>query len=451
MKIQWMIPVILGAAISLTGCGKRNDMTIQNDAVPVVQVETTVAGTTVSSTESDTEIVTSIQTGITNRQTAVTKTEISSVTGTTVPAAGAAATAAPQGRQSNANSAGSVSAANTLYGKWETVSFSKDSGERVSYDLSNPVHRSYYVGLDLNEAGQSSLTVGTEGHPATFSVHDNILTVDTVSLNNPVSMMFTVNADRTRMTAELMNGRIIVTLKRINRDFSIRPYENQEPEADFSAIAGDWNYQEESDDSVFSYTGFITVQADGTYIYQPADGAPRRKGTIRAEYEESADGEKNLYFAFYENDSNAMWVRTESSAPNGRGYFSLAGVGTKRLFPWNIQANKYDHYVGLWQSDRCSIQIGREEEHYIVQCIWTTSAAEYNEWIYHCEGDADSMILECTGGGTLVRVTTASDGTETRTEVYNDGTAGFTMNGSKLFWTDNKENVAQSMEFSMPD
>ena len=40
MKIQWMIPVILGTAICLTGCGKTGDLTVQEDSVPVVPIET---------------------------------------------------------------------------------------------------------------------------------------------------------------------------------------------------------------------------------------------------------------------------------------------------------------------------------------------------------------------------------------------------------------------------
>ena len=39
MKTQWLIPVILGAAVCLTGCGRCNDLTIQEDMIPVVPVD----------------------------------------------------------------------------------------------------------------------------------------------------------------------------------------------------------------------------------------------------------------------------------------------------------------------------------------------------------------------------------------------------------------------------
>ncbi len=450
MKKLWFLPVILCAAICLSGCGQRNDLNVQKDTVPVEVIETAAAVQTdcTSSTESTTAAAMNPATVIqaTVLRTAAGVTEPASVTSQT--AANAAETAAPQ--NNNGNKSRGTAAKDLLYGKWETVSFSKNSGARISYDLSDPVHRSYYVGLDLNENGQSSVTVGTAEQPVTTTLRGNTLTVMGTDRNNPVTLDFTVSADRKSMTVELINGRIIAMLTRINRDFSIRQYEAEEPDADFSLIAGEWNYQEETEvESIFSTVGFVTVQPDHTYYYQPADGALRRKGTVRIEYEETVDGEKNPYFAFYEDDSNALWCRTESSAPGGRGNFNLVGSGSKRLSPWNMQNNKFDHYVGQWQSGRCSIQIGRDEDNYIVQCIWSTGASEYSEWNYRCAGNDDQMSLECTGGGTLFRAVTAPDGSESRKEVYNDGTAVFSMNGSSLFWTDQKENVSEQMEFTL--
>ena len=60
----------------------------------------------------------------------------------------------------------------------------------------------------------------------------NLLTVCTVDPNDPVDMVFSVSEDRTQMTAELMNGRIIATLKRISHDFSIKDFLNAKPVQD---------------------------------------------------------------------------------------------------------------------------------------------------------------------------------------------------------------------------
>ena len=91
MKMKWMIPVTLGAVICLTGCGRQNDLNIQEDAVPVIPMETAVSGTT-ASPESDTAAT--HETGTTALQTTAAKTETASVTGSTVSAAGTAETAA---------------------------------------------------------------------------------------------------------------------------------------------------------------------------------------------------------------------------------------------------------------------------------------------------------------------------------------------------------------------
>ena len=459
MKTQWLIPVILGAAVCLTGCGRRNDLTIQEDMIPVVPVETAAAVQTdlTEGTTGTASAKTETCPAVTALLTGTGKTEAASVTGKTAADAAGTKTsvtkAAETAAQQKTGGSGGAVSPEQLSGKWETVSFSRDSGARVPYDLSDPVHRSYYVGLDLNEAGQSSLTVGTVSQPASTVLHGSMLTVTGISRDDPLSIDLTVSADRKSMTAELMNGRIIATLKRISSDFSLRPYEEPASDADFSTIAGDWSYQEEDPaiEAVFGTVGFVTVRPDGTYTYQPADGAPRRSGTIRTESVEYGEGEIFSYFAFYEDDSNTPWISTTDVFPNGRGCFGLGNGGMMRLFPWDLQGNQFDRFVGQWQSGSFRIQIGKEDERFTVRCKQTTGESEYNEWTYLCEGDPDNAALKCTGGGTLVRVTAAPDGSETRTEVYNDGTAGFTMNGSSLFWTDNKENAAQAMEFSVPD
>ena len=285
MKIQWMIPVMLGTAICLTGCGKTDDLIVQENPFPVVLIETAVSGATGSSTETNTS--SKKETITTVRQTTISKTE-TAVLDTTQNMADAAETAAPQDKGSHS---GKAAATNMLYGKWETVSFSKDSGASVSYDLSDPVHRSYYIGLDLNETGQPALTVGTETHPATVSLHDNTLSVDTVSRDNPVSMVFTVSADRKSMTAELMNGRIIATLRRISRDFSIKDFLNAKPVQDASALIGEWVYVNPHSVS----ESVIEVQADGSFFETLVENNLVTAGTVKAE---------NGGYAFYDSGNH---------------------------------------------------------------------------------------------------------------------------------------------------
>ncbi|MBR3044582.1 MAG: hypothetical protein IKI45_08880 [Oscillospiraceae bacterium] len=290
MKMQWIMPVLLGTAFCLTGCGKGNEITIQRDTAPVVPIETAVSGTSGSSTETNTgskkETITTV------RQTTISKTE-TAVLGTTQHTADAAENTAPQ---NNGSSSGKAAAANMLYGKWETVSFSKDSGGRVSYDLADPAHRSYYVGLELNEGGQSTLTVGTEDHSASTSMQGNLLTVCTVDPNDPVDMVFSVSEDRTQMTAELMNGRIIATLKRISHDFSIKDFLNAKPVQDASVLIGEWVYV--NPDSTPG--SVIEVQADGSFFETLVENNLITAGTVKAENGGYAfyDSENHLYLRF---------------------------------------------------------------------------------------------------------------------------------------------------------
>lgn len=289
MKKHWMIPVLLGTAICLTGCGKGHEINIQRDTAPIVPIETAVSGTTGSSTETNTGL--KKETITTVRQTTISKTE-TAVFSTTQNMADAAETAAPQDKGSHS---GKAAAANMLYGKWETVSFSKDSGASVSYDLSDPVHRSYYVGLELNEGGPSTLTVGTEDHSAATSMQGNLLTVCTVDQDAPVDMVFSVSEDRTQMTAELMNGRIIATLRRINHDLSIKDFLNATPVQDASALIGEWVYVNPHSvpESV------IEVQADGSFFETLVENNLITAGTVKAE---------NSGYAFYDS-GNHLYLR----------------------------------------------------------------------------------------------------------------------------------------------
>ena len=290
MKMQWIMPVLLGTAFCLTGCGKGNEITIQRDTAPVVPIETAVSGTSGSSTGSGTGTNATVKTAA--RRTTAVKTE-TSVSVTTQNMADAAETAAPQ---NDGSRSGKTSASSMLYGKWETVFFSKDSGGRVSYDLADPVHRSYYVGLELNEGGQSTLTVGTEDHSASTSMQGNLLTVCTVDPNDPVDMVFSVSEDRTQMTAELMNGRIIATLKRISHDFSIKDFLNAKPVQDASALIGEWVYVNPHSvpESV------IEVQADGSFFETLVENNLITAGTVKAENGGYAfyDSENHLYLRF---------------------------------------------------------------------------------------------------------------------------------------------------------
>ena len=132
MKTQWLIPVILSAAVCLTGCGRRNDLTIQEDMIPVVPVETAAAVQThlTEGTTGTASAKTETCSAVTALLTGTGKTEAASVTGKTAADAAGTKTFVTKAeetaaQQKTGGSGGAVSP-EQLSGKWETVSFSRE-------------------------------------------------------------------------------------------------------------------------------------------------------------------------------------------------------------------------------------------------------------------------------------------------------------------------------------
>ena len=215
------------------------------------------------------------------------------------------------------------------------------------------------------------------------------------------------------------------------------------------AIVGEWRYQVQDMQmgDVYDDAGYVTVEADGTYIYQPKDGSLRKRGTVNVAYDEHPDGTKTAFYSFTENESGENWIGTDCCEPNGKGAFYIGNGGTARLFPREPRSDDFADYVGIWQCDRCSIQIGEQGADYLVTVRWADSAFEDNIWSYQCSGMSDNTGLECIGCGTLTHIAAGADGNETRTVIYNDGDAVFRYKGGRLFWSDGKENKGMGMGF----
>lgn len=482
MKKRIAVLAVMSAAVCLTGCGSKAEFTtVQGNTVPIAVDETTVwdltdyntdestgtgSGDTKTTTAAVKETVTgtgtsiSVTTAGTNRTTAGTGTAGTGTAGTGAAGTGTAGTGAAgtntqqnTDRSNQAATSGPVTQ-NSLLGKWETVSFSKDTGASTRYDLADPAHRSCYIGLDLQGEGRAFLTVGTEEHRASYSIIGTLLSVRTEDGGSPVIYDFSVSDDRRSLTVSLLNGRVTATLKPINRDFSILPYLFSEPLPDDNNIVGNWYLQEldqqnyNVENGVFVTIGYLTVNRDGTYVYQPGDGSLRKRGKVRIQYEELA-GERYAYYAFYDDETNAFWHGTNTTEPNGRGILPIGNGGTLRLRPKEVFLYDYERYVGMWESGRCSIQIGTDRDRavYHVTVRWAEDASEDYEWSYDCSGNDNGTLLECMGGGTLTRIVTAG-GTETRSTVYSDGVAVFRLNGDVLLWQDGKEDRGNGMTFT---
>ena len=347
MKLRWILPMLTVTAISMTGCGSRQDMTVQQEEMPVVLTETTFvlktdtgsAGETGTSVVTITQNTASVQT---NKGT-TTRTE----TGT------AQTTAANSTNSANSSASGNSDGrrtANTLYGKWETVSFSKDSGERVSYDPSDSVHKSNYIALDLNEAGQSAMTVGTESHPATVSFNGGTVEVCTVNRDNPVRIVFTVSADKNSMTAELMNGRILATLKRVKGDFLIKDFLNaaSPAESGYSAadLVGEWVVP----GTFGTRNNSMTVRPDGSVIMRYAEGGTRR-GKVRIDADTHPDGSVSYWYSLCDDDHTAWLGFACGETPVNRLYSDQdGGIEFVRISLEDVAVEKMNTLTFLMRS-----------------------------------------------------------------------------------------------------
>lgn len=129
------------------------------------------------------------------------------------------------------------------------------------------------------------------------------------------------------------------------------------------------------------------------------------------------------------------------------GYVESKYIKDLDSFDMAFDTEIANSFIGHWQYDRCSIVINEQGTDFHVTIHWADSASEDNIWTYDCTLSDDNTRLECTEGGTLVHVTTAEDKTETRTEVYHDGTAVFTKKGGTLFWQEGKEDRARQLGF----
>lgn len=524
MKMRSILSAMLGAMLILTGCGTAtNNMTVQQETVPVVPAETALSERTETTVAEETETVVTEQ--------VVTVSEVQ--------------TSAPSGENGKTGSTSQTPSMNAIWGKWETVSFSKKTGESTAYDLSDPVHRSYYVALELNQYGQSALTVGTKSYPAAASLSGSRMTVSSVHREEQITMEFQLSEDCTRMTVELLNGRIIATLKQVGAEFSIQAYLNAAPdisgiigkwyEADaldsrtltvnadgtfslayrgggvlngtvqpehdkyifyetngivwssfpktaapqndlysetdknlhfirikkaeprISDLAGEWYYdrQDAIEQDVYHHEGFVSVADDGTYTFQPADGSIPKHGKITVEHEKIEGNNEIPLFAFYENDSNELWLGIYCDH-YANGIYTVGQEDINRFAPRDPESNIYEEYVGTWEGSagdgvRCSIRIGLFNEGYQVVCQWVNgwadSALEYDEWEYYCEGLSDNTHLQCTGNGVRAHVVKNEDGTYDRNDIYHDGTALFQKKNGLLRWSDGKDMIAMEVYF----
>lgn len=112
----------------------------------------------------------------------------------------------------------------------------------------------------------------------------------------------------------------------------------------------------------------------------------------------------------------------------------------------NNQLDEAKNYLGKWGVGRATLDVTNENDKYMVNILWASSASEYHEWNYDCEYAEDTKSLECVGKKSIKELN--EDDEAKVTVVYNDGKASFVLKDGNITWDDKKEDMGKDMLFT---
>ena len=138
--------------------------------------------------------------------------------------------------------------------------------------------------------------------------------------------------------------------------------------------------------------------------------------------------------AVFAIDADGFLIWNDQTADAGKG-MKFKKIGNNR-------------FEGTWICDRAAIEICRENEGYKVSIEWGSSAWDNTVWQYSClyHGDDDTLVSMPFGLRTEFHY--ADDDTVTSRDVYDDGSAVFSIDAEGyLHWLDEKEDAGKDMRF----
>ncbi len=210
--------------------------------------------------------------------------------------------------------------------------------------------------------------------------------------------------------------------------------------ADISDIAGTWN-------EVSIYPRVLTVQEDGTYIFDD------HNGKVTIDLEEHPDGSKSVWYTFT-TDQGEFWASFAKDEENevqndlwsgqdGEMHFMRDGIDE------HLTAD--DYLLHVWSNGRCYITFSKEKKGYVASVSWSSSVSESTQWTYPCTFDKASSSMVCKKGAMRADVSYSESGNEKSKIIYKDGTGSFIIKSGTLRWTDDKENAGADMYFIQID
>ncbi|MBR4627548.1 MAG: hypothetical protein IKO47_07620 [Ruminococcus sp.] len=126
-----------------------------------------------------------------------------------------------------------------------------------------------------------------------------------------------------------------------------KPAEADAPNIDIADLAGNWIYELQDagagPEFVGTPKGSVVISANGTYTYN--NGSYTENGTLKARYEEFADGSKVPFLAF-NKESGEMWIGCYiNDMADTSKYLYIGNGGTERLVRDNgAEPNFYGFY-----------------------------------------------------------------------------------------------------------
>ena len=165
------------------------------------------------------------------------------------------------------------------------------------------------------------------------------------------------------------------------------------------------------------------------------------------------DGEVGSETVVYENgkgriifaaDGTFTWEDDEENIAEGTVFSFNSGITED---PEVAAAVKASDFIGIWECDRCSIEICEDpEDGYRVLVGWGSSAFERTVWEYQCF--YDDIGLYSFENGTKQNLISNEDGEMEIEALFNDGAARFDIDANGLLtWSEYKEDSGEGMLF----
>ena len=174
-------------------------------------------------------------------------------------------------------------------------------------------------------------------------------------------------------------------------------------------------------------------------------------GSISSENVAYENGTGRILFSA--TDYSLTWEDDQENVAEGMTFLGgLPETEDEPNDPAIDEAMDAQRFVGIWESDRVTIEISpNPDEGYRCLVSWGSSATENTAWKYQCYLDGEALYSY--KNGTKTNMVWGDDGEMVSNEVvFSDGAARFEINeDGQLLWHEFKEDAGEGMTFDHVD